>query len=158
METFGIWLQNVYYLVRRSVESLVKFIIIDKITTMDFDLTQHSSAEFHTLPHSDGSNSNIEIRLACIEDGLDNIGFRKFAAFIKLIHPNTKVAYVPTGNLRNLIRTLTEKNAGDLTEKDILKVTEFLGEGDIVGLCSMTQYSTTVHKIIAAIRRLKPRA
>jgi len=151
-------MENVYYLVRRSVESLVKFIIIDKITTMDFDLTQHSSAEFHTLPHSDGSNSNIEIRLACIEDGLDNIGFRKFAAFIKLIHPNTKVAYVPTGNLRNLIRTLTEKNAGDLTEKDILKVTEFLGEGDIVGLCSMTQYSTTVHKIIAAIRRLKPRA
>ena len=98
----------------------------------------------------------MQIRLACVEDGLDNIGFRKFAAYVKSIHRETKVAYVPTGNLRNLIRTLTEKNVGDLTEKDILKVTEFLAEGDIVGLCSMTQYSTTVYKIIAAIRRLKP--
>ena len=97
----------------------------------------------------------MKIRLACVEDGLDNIGFRKFAAYVKSIHHETKVAYVPTGNLRNIIRTLTEKNSGDLTEKDITKVTEFLIEGDIIGLSSMTQYSTTVYKIIAAIPQLK---
>ena len=119
---------------------------------------QDSKLVTHVTPRLYKSNPNLEIRLACVEDGLDNIGFRKFAAYIKSIHRKTKVAYVPTGNLRNLIRTLTEKNVGDLTEKDILKVTEFLAEGDIVGLCSMTQYSTTVYKIIAAIRRLNPRA
>ena len=98
----------------------------------------------------------VNIRLACIEDGLDNIGFRKIAAFIKSIHPNTKVAYVPTGNLRNLIRIIIEKGAGDLTEKDIYNVAKFLSEGNIVGISSMTQYSTTVHKIIANIRKINP--
>ena len=90
---------------------------------------QDSKLVTHATPRLYKSNPNLEIRLACVEDGLDNIGFRKFAAYIKSIHRKTKVAYVPTGNLRNLIRTLTEKNVGDLTEKDILKVTEFLAEG-----------------------------
>ena len=31
-----------------------------------------------------------DIRLACVEDGLDNTGFRKIAAFIKSINPNTE--------------------------------------------------------------------
>ena len=103
-----------------------------------------------------GKPREVNIRLACVEDGLDNIGFRKIAAFIKSIHPNTKVAYVPTGNLRNLIRIIIEKGAGDLTEKDIYNVAKFLSEGNIVGLSSMTQYSTTVHKIIANIRKINP--
>ena len=42
----------------------------------------------------------IDMRLACVEDGLENIGFRKFAAYIKTIHSETKIAYVPTGNWR----------------------------------------------------------
>ena len=100
----------------------------------------------------------LKIRLALVEDGLNNIGFRKFSAYVKSIHPNTKAAYVPTGNMQGLIRTLFEKGAGDLTEKDILKISKFLAEGDLVGLSSMTQYSTTVHEIIASIRRLNPRA
>ena len=121
-------------------------------------MEQESKHATHLTPSLYKSNSNLKIRLACVEDGLDNIGFRKFAAYVKSIHHETKVAYVPTGNLRNIIRTLTEKNVGDLTEKDITKVTEFLIEGDVIGLSSMTQYSTTVHKIIAAIRQLKPGA
>ena len=100
----------------------------------------------------------LKIRLALVEDGLNNIGFRKFSAYVKSIHPNTKAAYVPTGNMQGLIRTLFEKGAGDLTGKDILKISKFLAEGDLVGLSSMTQYSTTVHEIIASIRRLNPRA
>ena len=103
-----------------------------------------------------GKPREVSIRLACVEDGLDNIGFRKIAAFIKSIHPNTKAAYVPTGNLRNLIRIIIEEGAGDLTEKDIHNVAKFLSEGNIVGLSSMTQYSTTVHKIIANIRKINP--
>jgi len=103
-------------------------------------------------------NLEINIRLACIEDGLDNIGFRKIASFIKSIHSNTEVAYVPTGNLRNLIRVMSEKDVWKLRERDIFNVAKFLSEGNIVGLSSMTQYSTTVHKIIAKIRKINPNA
>ena len=100
----------------------------------------------------------MQIRLACIEDGLENIGFKKFAAYVRSIHQNTKVAFVPTGNVYSLIKHIIEKGAGDLKENDIHKVAQFLAEGNLIGLCSMTQYSTTVYKIIAAIRRINPSA
>ena len=100
----------------------------------------------------------MKIRLACIEDGLENIGFKKFAAYVHSIHKDTQAAFVPTGNVYSLVRHITEKGAGDLNENDTHMVAQFLAEGDLVGLCSMTQYSTTVHKIITAIRRLNPQA
>jgi len=100
----------------------------------------------------------MKIRLACIEDGLENIGFKKFAAYVQSIHKDTQAAFVPTGNVYSLIRHITEKGAGDLNKKDIHTVAQFLAEGDLIGLCSMTQYSTTVHKIIVAIRGLNPQA
>ena len=95
----------------------------------------------------------LEIRLACVEDGLENIGFKKFAAYVRTIHENTKAAFIPTGNVYSLIRHITENADGNLNESDIQIVAQFLSEGDVIGLCSMTQYSTTVHKIISAIRR-----
>ena len=100
----------------------------------------------------------ISIRLGCIEDGLDNVGFRKISAYIKSIHSNTKVAYLPTGNLRSLKKILIEKGAGELIDQDIHNISQFFAEGDLVGLSSMTQYSTTVYKIIAQIRQLNPSA
>ena len=100
----------------------------------------------------------MEIRLACVEDGIENYGFRKISSFIKSIHPQTKMAYVPTGNLRSIIKVLTEKGAGDLKDSDILSVAEFLNEGDVIGICSMTQYSKTVKRIIAQIRILNPKS
>ena len=100
----------------------------------------------------------LKIRLACVEDGLDNVGFRKISAYIKLIHSNTKVAYVPTGNRLSLSTVLKEKGSGEFKEKDIHNISQFLSEGDLVGLSSMTQYSNTVYKIIAKIRQINPSA
>ena len=102
-----------------------------------------------------GSNtlkSKLDIRLACVEDGLDNTGFRKIAAFIKSIHSNTKVAYVPTANHRNLVGVLMEKGGGNLSDKDINKVAQFMAEGDIAAFSSMTQSAGTVYRIINEIR------
>tara|TARA_B110000438_G_C15771264_1_gene632006 strand:- start:8 stop:1660 length:1653 start_codon:yes stop_codon:yes gene_type:complete len=106
------------------------------------------------------SNYNIEIKLACVEDGLDNIGFRKLAGYTKSIHSETKVAYIPTGNSRSLmsyiLRSKISAAAGSLDDKDISKVADFLSESDLVGFSSMTPYSTTVHKIIFEIRKRNP--
>ena len=84
----------------------------------------------------------MQLRLACVEDGLDNIGFRKFAAFVKSIHQDTRVAYIPTGNVRSLIKYLREQGSGKLNNNDIHMVAQFLAESDLIGLSSMTQYST----------------
>ena len=59
--------------------------------------------------------SVMKIRLICVEDGMENIGFRKISAFIKSIHSDTVAAYVPTGNMRGVIRTLIGKGAGELS-------------------------------------------
>ena len=98
----------------------------------------------------------LEIRLVCVEDGLDNTGFRKIAAFIKSIHSNTKVAYVPTANHRNLVGILMEKSGGNLKNTDIHKVAQFMAEGDIAAFSSMTQSSFTVYKIIDQVREINP--
>ena len=102
------------------------------------------------------SKYNLDIRLACIEDGLDNTGFRKISAYIKSIHPNTKVAYVPTANHRNLVGILMEKSGGNLKNTDIYKVAQFMAKGDIAAFSSMTQSAAIVYKIIADIRRINP--
>ncbi len=100
----------------------------------------------------------IDIRLACVEDGLDNIGFRKFAASVKLNHPNTKAAYIPTGNSRGYLKLMSEKSHNALNKQDIHKVAEFMAEGDLIGLSSMTPYSETVIKIINEVRIINPDA
>ena len=96
----------------------------------------------------------MDIRLVCVEDGLDNYGFRKVSSYIKTIHQNTKITYIPTGNLRNVIKVIKEEGAGQLTHKDLYNAAKFLAEGDLVGISSMTQYSTTVHELIAHIRKI----
>jgi len=123
---------------------------------MSIEITNYKKSDYNNniKPHILGSE--IELNLACIEDGLDNIGFRKFSGYLKSIHPKTNVSYVPTGNLRSIYRTLFQKGAGGLTGNDIQKVSEFLSKGDIVGISSMTQYASTVYKIIAEIRKINP--
>ena len=49
------------------------------------------------------------IRIVSVEDGIDNLGFRKFSAYVKSIHQNTEVSYIPTGNLRNIVKVWSEK-------------------------------------------------
>jgi anaerobic magnesium-protoporphyrin IX monomethyl ester cyclase len=100
----------------------------------------------------------MKISLVCFEDGLDNIGFRKIASYIKSIHKNTIAAYVPTGNLRSLFKTIIGKGTGDLSEENILLIADFLSKNDVIGICSMTQYSFIVKKVISKIRKLNPNA
>jgi len=99
----------------------------------------------------------MKIRLVCIEDGLENIGFRKIASYIKDLHSDTKAVYAPTGNKLGIIRTMVESDYGNLDkDDDIDKLSNFLCEGDVVGISSMTAYSPTVHKVIASIKKNKP--
>ena len=86
---------------------------------MKTHLDQHQTYKQDELLSPQESKYNLDIRLACVEDGLDNTGFRKISAYIKSIHPNTKIAYVPTANHRNLVGILMEKSGGNLKNTDI---------------------------------------
>ncbi len=99
------------------------------------------------------SYPNLEIRLACVEDGIDNTGFRKISAYIKSICQNTKIAYIPTSSVRNILNQLMERVGGDFNDKDIHEVAKFMAEGDIAAFSSMTQSAFNVYKIIAEVRK-----
>ncbi len=74
----------------------------------------------------------MKILMACIEDGLDNIGFRKIASYVKSFHADTEIVYVPTGNLRSLFKTIIGNGAGHLEKEEIFKVARILSESDLI--------------------------
>jgi radical SAM superfamily enzyme YgiQ (UPF0313 family) len=53
---------------------------------------------------------------------------------------------------------MSEKGAVSLDKKDIYKIAKFLAEGDLVGLSSMTQYSSTMYEIIDSLRKINSKA
>ena len=117
---------------------------------------QDSEPATQVTPRLYKTNPNLEIRLACVEDGVANTGFRKIAAYIKSIHQNTKMAYIPTfckGSWINKILRKTKLNFGD---NNVHQVAQWMAKGDIAAFCSMTQSSSNVYKIIDEVRRLNP--
>lgn len=100
----------------------------------------------------------MRVRLACVEDGIDNVGFRKMSAFARQLIPDVGVYYVPTGNLRGLYRTIIMQGATRQDGRDIRAIAEELADSDLVGFSSMTAYSETTKAIIKEIRTINPDA
>tara|TARA_B100000686_G_C16777534_1_gene969530 strand:- start:1005 stop:2675 length:1671 start_codon:yes stop_codon:yes gene_type:complete len=123
---------------------------------MTLQINQDTQPTASSTLGSQKLNSNLEIRLACVEDSVANTGFRKISAFIKSIHPNTKIAYIPTfckGSWANKILRRTKINFGD---HNVHAVAQWMAEGDIAAFCSMTQSSENVYKIIAEVKKINP--
>jgi anaerobic magnesium-protoporphyrin IX monomethyl ester cyclase len=98
----------------------------------------------------------MKIKLLTIEDGLNNTGFRKLAAYVKAIHDDTDIYYVVTGNVRSFSYHLMTKGANALTPQDVEIIAQSVCDADIVGFSSMTQYAGATVEVIEAIRRLNP--
>ncbi len=100
----------------------------------------------------------MKINLLTIEDGLNNTGFRKVAAYIKSLNPDTHVHYVVTGNVRSFAYHLMTRGANTLSAADVDKIADTVSDCDIVGFSSMTQYANATVDIIKAIRARNPKA
>lgn len=100
----------------------------------------------------------MKINLVSVEDGIDNIGFRKLSAFVKQLYPETGIHYVTTGNFRSLTRVLAMGGVEPLGADEILAIAGEIAAADILGFSSMTPYAATTAAIIAAVRSLNPRA
>ena len=93
---------------------------------MDKASNLYKSESAPYVGHFPKFNNSSEIRLACVEDGLDNVGFRKIAAYIKSIHSNTKMLYIPVGNIRSMVKLLKEEGSDAFNDKDVHNVVIFL--------------------------------
>lgn len=98
----------------------------------------------------------MKIRLVSVENGIDNVGFRKMSAFIRQLNPDTDTYYAATGNYYGLLRWITMIDTVRQDETDIREIAAELAQSDLVGLSSMTQYSGIVKAIIKEIRRINP--
>lgn len=100
----------------------------------------------------------MKINLVSVEDGIDNIGFRKLSAYVKKLYPDTGIHYVTTGNLRSLGRVLKMQGVDPLESGDIRSIAANVAAADIVGFSSMTPYAAATAEIIADVRRINPQA
>lgn len=99
----------------------------------------------------------MKINLVAIEDGLNNYGFRKIAAYVRQIYRDTKIFYVTTGNSRTFRHLLFAKSGRGLDNSDIAAMATDLAQADVVGFSSMTQYAPLTIKLISAIRAVNPK-
>ncbi len=98
----------------------------------------------------------MKIRIASVEDGIENLGFRKMSAYVRKLHPDTDVLLVPTGNRRQWLRVITMNWWMEKTKDDFRKIAETLADSDLVGLSSMSLFQKATKTIIQEIRRINP--
>ena len=100
----------------------------------------------------------MRIGLVCVEDGLMSVGIRKMAAYVRTLHPDTTVHYVPYTNYRSLAAILLGRygECADVPAERIREVAEPLARYDLLGFSSMTGYASLTAEIIRAVRALDP--
>ncbi|MBU4185294.1 MAG: B12-binding domain-containing radical SAM protein [Proteobacteria bacterium] len=92
-----------------------------------------------------------------IENGITAIGFRKVAAFARLVHPQTEVCYVAPSNRYSPINFIrSDKTNYDLSDQDLDKVACYLAKANMVCFSSMTPFAYLTEKIIVKIRSRNP--
>jgi anaerobic magnesium-protoporphyrin IX monomethyl ester cyclase len=89
-------------------------------------------------------------------DGIDNIGVRKLAAYVRQLYPNAKVSYVIPGNFRNPLNIILARGEATLTPEEITEIALGIRGSEIIGFSSMSGYAPLVEKIIAETRKLSP--
>src|SRR5260370_26093678 len=106
------------------------------------------------------SRQFMKIHLVSLEDGITAIGFRRMAAFIEQINPNTRVFYVGTRRYLSLSKLIwrTMGEARSFGREEIDEIAEDLAGADLVAFSSMTGYANLTKALASRIREINPRA
>ena len=104
--------------------------------------------------------TSMKIHLASFEDGITATGFRKVAAFIERLNPDTRIFYVGTNSYRSLWKSFSRRmgNARPFGEEDVDRIAQGLAGADIIGLSSMTGYSDLTRRVAARLRTVSPKS
>jgi radical SAM superfamily enzyme YgiQ (UPF0313 family) len=100
----------------------------------------------------------VRVRLVCLEDGITSCGFRKIAAYVSQLNPETESCYVSTNryrSLRNAVRG-TYGGKGEMGDGDVDEIAGALAGSDLVGFSSMTGYADLTRRVIKRLREIDP--
>lgn len=99
------------------------------------------------------------VRLVSLEDGITACGFRKIAAHVARLNPDTEVHYVTTTPSFKSVRsaiTGARGTAEDLSDEQVDEVAHGLLGAELIGFSSMTGYAQLTRRIAARVRELDP--
>ncbi len=96
--------------------------------------------------------------MVCLEDGITSCGFRKMAAYVRRLNPDTEALYVTTNRYRGIRNALFGGlgSGGGLSDDDVDEIARGLLGSDLVGFSSMTGYADLTHRIARRVRALDP--
>ncbi len=102
----------------------------------------------------------MKIKLVGLEDGFTCYGFRKIAAWIERLNPDTTVHYVSTDAGRaSLLKSVT-RDFGEVDgfgAEHIDEIAAGLADADIVAFSSMTGYADLTKRVAARVREISRR-
>jgi radical SAM superfamily enzyme YgiQ (UPF0313 family) len=100
----------------------------------------------------------MRIKMVCLEDGITSCGFRKMAAYVAQVNPDTEARYVSTNRFRRFGNNVLGRfgTVGELDDDSVDEVVQGLLGNDMVGFSSMTGYSDLTRRIVGRLRKLEP--
>ena len=105
----------------------------------------------------DPRKQRVKINFVCVEDSLIAVGYRKMAAVMKSVNPDTNLFYVNLSR-RSFINRITAKQQ----ERDfgawVSDIAEGVAHADIVAFSSMSDYCELVAAVIGEVKRINPEA
>ena len=96
-----------------------------------------------------------------LEDGITATGFRKVAAYVEKLNPDTRIAYVGTRRYRSMWKSFVRKmgDIAEFTDDEIDNVAQGVAkDADLIAFSSMTGYSDLTKRIAKRVREIAPQA
>jgi anaerobic magnesium-protoporphyrin IX monomethyl ester cyclase len=101
----------------------------------------------------------MRISMVSLEDGITACGFRKMAAYVARLNPETDSYYVTTtAGYKSITSAITgaRGTSGDLTDEHVDEVAHGLLGSELIGFSSMTGYADLTKRISRRVRQLDP--
>lgn len=103
----------------------------------------------------------MKISMISLEDGITATGFRKVAAYVERLNPDTRIAYVGTRRYRSMWKSFVRKmgDIAEFTDDEIDNVAQGVAkDADLIAFSSMTGYSDLTKRIAKRVREIAPQA
>jgi radical SAM superfamily enzyme YgiQ (UPF0313 family) len=103
----------------------------------------------------------MKISMISLEDGITATGFRKVAAYVEKLNPDTRIAYVGTRRYRSMWKSFVRKmgDIAEFTDDEIDNVAQGVAKNaDLIAFSSMTGYSDLTKRIAKRVREIAPQA
>jgi anaerobic magnesium-protoporphyrin IX monomethyl ester cyclase len=100
----------------------------------------------------------MKIHMVSFEDGITATGFRKMAAFMEKVNPDTQLFYVGTNSYRSFWKSFSRKMGTALKfgPEQIDEIARGLAGAELLAVSCMTGYADVARKVIARVRELAP--